>query len=81
MEDNKISINNSQVIIYKAEDGKTKIDVRLDGETVWLNQGSIAELFDTSKQNISLHLQNIFQEGELDENSVVKEFLTTARRR
>jgi len=70
--------NNSQLIIYQTENGDTKIDVRLEDKTVWLTQKLIADLFDTTKQNISLHLQNIFDEGELDENSVVKEFLTTA---
>jgi hypothetical protein len=70
--------NNSQIIIYQTENGQTKLDVRLENETVWLNQKLMAELFQTTKQNISLHLQNIFEEGELQENSVVKEFLTTA---
>jgi hypothetical protein len=68
----------SQLIIYKSEDGQTKIDVRFDGETVWLTQSALAELFQTTKQNISQHILNIFKEGELDENSVVKDFLTTA---
>jgi hypothetical protein len=69
---------NSQLIIYQTEGGNIKIDVRLENETVWLTQKLMAELFDTTKQNISLHLKNIFDESELDENSVVKEFLTTA---
>jgi len=70
--------NKSQLIIYQAEDGKIKIDVRFQDETVWLTQQLMAELFQTTKQNISLHVKNIFEEGELDKNSVVKEFLTTA---
>ncbi len=70
--------NSSQLIIYQTESGETKLEVRLENETVWLTQKLMAELFQTTKQNISLHLQNIFAEGELDENSVVKEFLTTA---
>ena len=70
--------NNSQLIIYQSEKGETRLEVRLENETVWLTQKLMAELFQTTKQNISLHLQNIFEEGELSENSVVKEFLTTA---
>lgn len=50
----------------------------MDGNTVWLSQAQIAELFDTTKQNVSLHANNCFKEGELDRNSVVKDFLTTA---
>ena len=70
--------NKSQLIIYQTEAGETKIDVRFQDETVWLSQQLMAELFQTTKQNISLHTKNVFFEGELDENSVVKEFLTTA---
>ena len=66
----------NNIIIYQLDDGKTKIDVKLDGETVWLSQQQMAELYDTTKQNISLHIKNIFDEGELDEDSTVKEFLT-----
>ena len=69
---------NSQIIIYQTESGETKLEVRLENETVWLTQKLMAELFQTTKQNISLHLQNVFEEGELSENSVVKDFLTTA---
>ena len=70
--------NQSQLIIYQAEDGKIKIDVRFQDETVWLTQQLMAELFQTTKQNISLHIKNIFEENELAESPVVKEFLTTA---
>jgi hypothetical protein len=70
--------NNSDIIIYQSGDGQTKVDVRIDGETVWLSQAQMVDLFQTSKQNISLHIQNVFKEGELEENSVVKEYLTTA---
>ena len=66
----------NNIVIYQLEDGKTKIDVKLDGETVWLSQQQMAELYDTTKQNISLHIKNIFDEEELDEDSTVKEFLT-----
>lgn len=68
----------SQILIYQPEDGKTRIDVRLEDETVWLTQGQMVELFQTTKPNISIHIRNIFQERELDETSVVKEYLTTA---
>lgn len=68
----------SQIIIYKTETGETKIDVRFENETVWLTQNALAELFQTTKQNISKHIKNIFDEGELQPNSVVKDLLTTA---
>ncbi|MBU4200033.1 MAG: virulence RhuM family protein [Verrucomicrobia bacterium] len=68
----------SEIILYQTEDNRTRIEVRLENETVWLTQAQMAELFQTTKQNISLHIQNIFSEGELREDSVVKEHLTTA---
>ena len=68
----------NEIIIYQTQDGQTKIDVRIENETVWLTQNQMAELFQTTKQNISLHIKNIFEEGELLENSVVKDYLTTA---
>ena len=67
-----------QFLVYQTEDGKLKIDVRFEGETVWLTQQHMAALFQTTKQNVSLHIRNIFSEGELREDSVVKESLTTA---
>ncbi len=68
----------SEMLFYQTEDGQSRIQVRLEGETVWLTQALLAELFQTTKQNISLHLKNIFREGELSQDSVVKESLTTA---
>lgn len=68
----------SQFLIYQTEGGQTRLEVRLEDESVWLSQKMMAELFQTSKQNISLHLNNIFSEQELEEHSVVKDFLTTA---
>jgi hypothetical protein len=68
----------SNILIYQTEDGSTKIQVQLTDNTVWLTQADMTELFQTTKQNISLHIKNIFEEGELVENSVVKEYLTTA---
>lgn len=68
----------SQLILYTTEDGQNRIQLRAEGQTVWLTQLEMAELFNATKQNISLHLKNLFEEGELDEQSVVKESLTTA---
>jgi hypothetical protein len=68
----------SEIILYQTEDQKTRVQVRFEGETAWLTQAQMAELFQTTKQNVSLHIQNIFAERELREDSVVKEFLTTA---
>jgi hypothetical protein len=70
--------SNSEIIIYQTEDGITKIDVRMEDETVWLSQAQMADLFQTTKQNISLHINNAFEESELEPDSVVKEYLTTA---
>lgn len=71
-------MNKSELIIYQTEDGRTRIETRLEDETVWLTQADMAELFQTTKQNVSQHLKNIFDDGELEEGSVVKEFFTTA---
>ena len=71
--------NKSQIIIYKTEDGQTKIDVRFDGETVWLTQNLMAELFQTTKQNIGQHIKNIFEEGELAASPTVKKFFTVQK--
>lgn len=66
------------IIIYKTQDGKVKLSLYARDGSVWMNQNQIAELFDTSKQNISYHIINILEDNELDENSVVKNYLTTA---
>lgn len=66
----------TEILLYQTEDGQTKIEVRLANETVWLTQAQMVELFQTTKQNISLHIRNVFQEGELEENSTVKDYLT-----
>jgi hypothetical protein len=73
------SENRSELLIYTSPDGKTRIDVRLLNESVWLTQAQMAELFQTTKQNVSLHVKNVFEEKELREVSVVKEYLTTAQ--
>ncbi len=67
----------SDIIIYQTEDGNTKIDVKFEEETVWLTQAQLCELYQTSKSNISEHIKHIFEEGELDESSVVRKFRTT----
>ena len=70
--------NKGSIVLYESRDGTLKIDVKFDDETVWLTQQQLAELFQTSKQLISHHINNIIKEGELDESSVVKKYLTTA---
>jgi hypothetical protein len=66
----------SEILLYQTEDGKIKIDVRFQEETVWLSQKLMAELFQTTKQNISLHIKRIYEEGELSTEATVKQFLT-----
>jgi hypothetical protein len=77
-EDSEVPPPGGQFLVYQTEDGKLKIDVRFEGETVWLTQQHMAELFLTTKQNIGQHLKGIFAEGELVQDSVVKESFTTA---
>lgn len=72
------NIAGSEIIIYQTEDGHTKIDVKFEDETVWLTQAQLCELYQTSKSNISEHIKHIFEEEELDEESVVRNFRTTA---
>lgn len=67
-----------EFLIYSSPDGETNLEVRLENETLWMSQQKMTSLFQTSKQNISLHINNIFDEGELEPDSVVKEYLTTA---
>ena len=68
----------NKVIIYTTNDGKTKLDVKLEDETLWLTQTQMCELYQTSKSNVSEHIKHIFEEGELNEDSVVRKFRTTA---
>ncbi len=72
------NINQGEIAIYQADDGDTKIDVRFVDDTVWLTQAQLVELYQSSKSNISEHIKHIFEEGELDESSVVRKFRTTA---
>ncbi|MCK6406471.1 MAG: virulence RhuM family protein [Rhodocyclaceae bacterium] len=66
----------SELVLYTSDDGRTRLDLRIDGQTVWLTQLEIAELFQTTKQNVSLHAKNIFEDGELSPEATVKESLT-----
>ena len=68
MEENKI-------VIYQTEDGQTQIDVRLEKDTVWLTQAQMAELFQKTPQNITMHIRNAYNEGELDKESTCNEYL------
>lgn len=69
---------NSQIIIYQSDDGRTSVDVRFQGETTWLTQAQLVALFQSSKSNVSEHIKHIFEEKELDQDSVVRKFRTTA---
>lgn len=69
---------NSEFIIFKTEDEKISVDVRMNDDTVWLSQDQMATLFDKAKSTISEHIKHIFEEKELDKNSVVRKFRTTA---
>lgn len=68
--------NQGEIVIYQTDNGDTKIDVRFVDETVWLTQAQLCELYQTSKSNVSEHIKNIFEEGELEENSTVRKFRT-----
>ena len=67
--------SNDQIIIYQTEDGQTQVDVRLENETVWLTQAQMAELFEKTPQNITMHIGNAYKEGELEKESTCKEYL------
>jgi hypothetical protein len=71
-------VDKGEIILYQPDDKSTQLIVRIEEETVWLTQAQMVELFNSTKQNISLHINNIFKEGELTRNSVVKYSLTTA---
>ena len=66
----------NKVIIYTANDGKTKIDVKLEEETLWLTQAQMCELYQTSKSNVSEHIKHIFEEGELAKEATIRKFRT-----
>jgi len=67
---------NNEIVIFQPDEKSSRLEVRLENETVWHTQTQMVELFESTKQNISLHINNIFKEGELSENSSVKEYLT-----
>ena len=67
-----------EILIYQTDDGQTNIEVKIEDDTVWLTQQQITELYQCSKSNISEHIKHIFEEGELDKDSVVRKFRTTA---
>lgn len=69
--------NNSEILIYQSEDGMTRIDVKIIDETVWLTQAQLCDLYQTSKSNVSEHIKHIFEEGELQQEAVVRKFRTT----
>jgi len=71
--------NNSEILIYQNPAGEISLDVRLEGETVWLTQAHLCELFQKSKPTISEHIKHVFEEGELDEKVVVRKFRTTTQ--
>ena len=71
-------VEQNEIIIYQTEDGQTRLQVRLEQDTVWLNQEQICSLFEKSKATISEHISNIFKEEELQESSVVRNFRTGA---
>src|SRR3989339_1825445 len=77
-ENNKheLEFSKGQFLVYQTDDGTLKLDVRFEDESVWLTQQLMADLFQTTKQNISLHIQNIYEEGELVPEATVKKYLT-----
>lgn len=73
------SLTPSELLLYQTEDGATRIQCRFDGDTLWLTQAQIAELFQTTPQNITQHLKEIFADGELDEAATCKDYLQVPR--
>lgn len=68
--------NKSEILLYQTENGQTKLEVKLEDETVWLSQKQMSELFQKAKSTISEHIKNVYEEGELDKNSTVRKFRT-----
>lgn len=73
-----LDVGPQEILLYTTDDGRTRLEVQLEGETVWLTQGQMAELFQTSIPNVSMHIRNVFDEGELQRDSVFKDSLITA---
>lgn len=78
MNENEINLQQGEIVIYQSDNGNIKIDVKIEDETVWLTQTQIVELYQTSKSNVSEHIKHIFEDDELDEKAVVRNFRTTA---
>jgi hypothetical protein len=78
MNEKTIQKPDSEILIYQADDGTTKVSVRFENENVWLTQAQLVELYQSSKSNVSEHIKHIFEEGELESISVVRNFRTTA---
>ena len=74
----ELNSGGSQIIIYQSKENNISINVRLDEENVWLTQANLVDLYQSSKSNVSEHIKHIFEVGELNENSVVRKFRTTA---
>ena len=74
----KMDVNQGEIVLYQPDE-EVRIEVRLEEDTVWLTQAQMVELFKSTKQNISLHVNNIFKEGELDRAATVKEYLTVQK--
>ena len=68
-----------EIVIYTSEDGSVSLDTKLENETIWLTQDMMTKLFETTKQNISLHINNIYKDEELDKTSTIKDFLTVRK--
>ncbi len=75
MQNNELTPQGGQILIYQTENGQTKIEVRLDGETLWLSQADLARLYQTTRQNITIHIQNIYEEKELGPEATCKDYL------
>ena len=71
----RLRMDRGEVIIYQSSDGQTELDVRLEGDTVWLSQAQIAQLLQVRPQNITMHIRNLYREGELMQESTCKDFL------
>ena len=74
----KVMNENNNIVIYQSEDGKVHLDVKYNEDTLWLTQQQLCNLYQTCKSNVSEHIKHIFEDGELEENSVVRKFRTTA---
>jgi hypothetical protein len=75
----RVMADPQQLILYQTADGKTRVEVRLQDESVWLSQAQMAQLFDTTKQNIGIHIKNILDEAELGEEATVKDYFTVRK--